>query len=117
MAYADLRAAQPRLALDSIRDVRADAVLVTPHWGPNMAPSPVPHVRDAAAGARRAQAHRSSPGIRRTSSTASTGRVLYDLGDFLDDYAVDPVLRNDLGLLWLVAFDRLRPLAARGRAR
>ncbi len=29
-------------------------------------------------------------------------RVLYDLGDFLDDYAVDPKLRNDLGLLFLV---------------
>ena len=30
------------------------------------------------------------------------GSVLFDLGDFLDDYAVDPRLRNDLGLLWLV---------------
>ena len=33
------------------------------------------------------------------------GRVLWDLGDFLDDYAVDPVRRNDLGLLWLVDLD------------
>jgi poly-gamma-glutamate synthesis protein (capsule biosynthesis protein) len=30
------------------------------------------------------------------------GKVLYDLGDFVDDYRVDPVLRNDLGLLWFV---------------
>jgi poly-gamma-glutamate synthesis protein (capsule biosynthesis protein) len=30
------------------------------------------------------------------------GNVLYDLGDFLDDYATEPVLRNDLGLLFLV---------------
>src|SRR6266536_3301590 len=37
------------------------------------------------------------------------GRVLYDLGDFLDDYAVDPVLRNDLGLLFLVRLDELGP--------
>jgi poly-gamma-glutamate synthesis protein (capsule biosynthesis protein) len=29
-------------------------------------------------------------------------RVLYDLGDFLDDYRVDGKLRNDLGLLFLV---------------
>ena len=29
-------------------------------------------------------------------------RVLYDLGDFLDDYRVDRKLRNDLGLLFLV---------------
>lgn len=28
--------------------------------------------------------------------------ILYDLGDFIDDYAVDPVLRNDLGLLFIV---------------
>ena len=25
--------------------------------------------------------------------------VLFDLGDFIDDYAIDPDLRNDLGLL------------------
>jgi poly-gamma-glutamate synthesis protein (capsule biosynthesis protein) len=32
-------------------------------------------------------------------------RVLFDLGDFIDDYAVDRRLRNDLGLLWLVDLD------------
>jgi poly-gamma-glutamate synthesis protein (capsule biosynthesis protein) len=32
-------------------------------------------------------------------------RVLFDLGDFIDDYAVDRKLRNDLGLLWLVDLD------------
>jgi hypothetical protein len=32
-------------------------------------------------------------------------RVLYDLGDFVDDYAVDRRLRNDLGLLFLVELD------------
>jgi hypothetical protein len=35
--------------------------------------------------------------------------VLYDLGDFLDDYAVDPVLRNDHGLLFLVSIDEHGP--------
>jgi poly-gamma-glutamate synthesis protein (capsule biosynthesis protein) len=37
------------------------------------------------------------------------GPVLFDLGDFLDDYAVDPTLRNDLGLLWLVEIDAAGP--------
>jgi hypothetical protein len=37
--------------------------------------------------------------------------VLYDLGDFLDDYAVDPRLRNDLGLLFLVTIDADGPVA------
>ncbi len=32
-------------------------------------------------------------------------RVLYDLGDFVDDYRVDRRLRNDLGLLFLVDLD------------
>ena len=38
------------------------------------------------------------------------GPVLFDLGDSLDDYAVDPELRNDLGLLFLVTLDRAGPL-------
>ena len=36
--------------------------------------------------------------------------VLFDLGDFIDDYAVDPVLRNDLSLLWLVTIDEEGPI-------
>jgi hypothetical protein len=42
------------------------------------------------------------------------GDVLYDLGDFIDDYAVDPRLRNDHGLLFLVELepDGLRRIEA-----
>jgi hypothetical protein len=32
-------------------------------------------------------------------------RVLYDLGDFVDDYVADEQLRNELGLLFLVDLD------------
>jgi poly-gamma-glutamate capsule biosynthesis protein CapA/YwtB (metallophosphatase superfamily) len=78
-----------------------DAVLVTPHWGPNMVTEPSRRVRTAAealvaAGATLVAGHSAHifQGV--------AGRVLFDLGDFLDDYAVDPELRNDLGLLWLV---------------
>ncbi len=38
------------------------------------------------------------------------GPVLFDLGDFLDDYATDSVLRNDLGLLFLVTLDEGGPI-------
>jgi poly-gamma-glutamate synthesis protein (capsule biosynthesis protein) len=31
--------------------------------------------------------------------------ILYDTGDFLDDYAVDPTLRNDQSLLFLADID------------
>ena len=34
--------------------------------------------------------------------------ILYDTGDFVDDYAVDPELRNDLSALFLL---RIRPPA------
>jgi hypothetical protein len=36
--------------------------------------------------------------------------ILYDLGDFIDDYAVDSTLRNDLGLLFLVTVDGCGPV-------
>jgi hypothetical protein len=42
------------------------------------------------------------------------GRTLFDLGDFIDDYAVDPQLRNDLGLLWLVTLDADGPRRVEG---
>ena len=35
--------------------------------------------------------------------------MLYDLGDFLDDYRVDPILRNDVGILVLVTLDERGP--------
>jgi poly-gamma-glutamate synthesis protein (capsule biosynthesis protein) len=101
IAFADLRRGVPDWLLQSIRSLDADAVLVTPHWGPNMCAEPVPHVRAAA------------PALLEAGATLIAGhsahvfhglgrRVLYDLGDFLDDYAVDRTLRNDLGLLVLV---------------
>jgi poly-gamma-glutamate synthesis protein (capsule biosynthesis protein) len=87
----------------------ADAVLVTPHWGPNMRQEPVAHVRAAAsalveAGATLVAGHSAHvfQGV--------SGRVLYDLGDFLDDYRIDRELRNDLGLLFLVELDTSGPL-------
>lgn len=39
------------------------------------------------------------------------GPVLYDLGDFADDYATDPVLRNDLGLLFPLTLDPDGPVS------
>jgi poly-gamma-glutamate synthesis protein (capsule biosynthesis protein) len=91
-----------------LAEVDADAVLVTPHWGPNMTAEPVAHVRRAADALVEARAtlvagHSAHVfhGVERN--------VLYDLGDFLDDYAVQPVLRNDLGLLFLVELDRGGP--------
>jgi poly-gamma-glutamate synthesis protein (capsule biosynthesis protein) len=79
----------------------ADVVIVSPHWGPNMRAEPVAHVRRAAAALEAAGATLVAGHSAHLPQGAS-GRTLFDLGDFIDDYAVDPLLRNDLGLLWFV---------------
>jgi poly-gamma-glutamate capsule biosynthesis protein CapA/YwtB (metallophosphatase superfamily) len=105
IAHADLRRGLP----DWVTTFpKADVVLVTPHWGPNMTAEPRPYVRDAAGALLEAGATLIAGHSAHVFHGVSP-RVLYDLGDFLDDYAVDRKLRNDLGLLYLVdlAGDRL----------
>jgi poly-gamma-glutamate synthesis protein (capsule biosynthesis protein) len=106
VAYADL--CHEDVPEWAVPDLDVDAVLVTPHWGPNLAPQPVSYVRRAARrlvqlGATLVAGHSAHVfhGV--------DGRVLYDLGDFVDDYRIDPVLRNDLGLLWLVELSAAGP--------
>src|SRR5437588_5534371 len=82
----------------------ADAVLVLPHWGPNMVAEPLQRVRNLAA----ALVEAGATLITGHSAHVFQGvaeRVLFDLGDFLDDYVVHEELRNDLGLLWLVELE------------
>jgi poly-gamma-glutamate capsule biosynthesis protein CapA/YwtB (metallophosphatase superfamily) len=103
IAFADLRPGVPGW----IRE-RAPGALVCPHWGPNMTPSPLPYVREAALELREAGAAL----VAGTSAHVFQGveeNVLYDIGDFLDDYAVDPKLRNDHGLLFLVDLEPAGP--------
>jgi len=100
IAYADLRPGIPHWLRE-----RAQGALVCLHWGPNMRASPLPHVRAAARELRES-------GAKLVAGTSAhvfqgvEGNVLYDLGDFLDDYAVHPQLRNDYGLLFLVELDQ-----------
>jgi poly-gamma-glutamate capsule biosynthesis protein CapA/YwtB (metallophosphatase superfamily) len=106
IAFADLRrdGLPDWLRLAARPASGADAVLVTPHWGPNMRTEPLPYVRRAAdelvrAGATLVAGHSAHV------FQGAAGRVLFDLGDFIDDYAVDGQMRNDLGILWLVTID------------
>lgn len=93
---------------EAIQRLETDAVLVTPHWGPNMASEPLPRIRRTAAALRAAGATLIAGHSAHVFHGVEAG-VLYDLGDFLDDYAVDGTLRNDLGLLFLVTLDHERP--------
>ncbi|HEV3498246.1 MAG TPA: CapA family protein, partial [Actinomycetes bacterium] len=89
VAFADLGRQVPDWLPQTVRKAaaRADVTLVTPHWGPNMTTAPVGHVRRAAAalvdaGATLVAGHSAHV------PHGVAGRVLYDLGDFLDDYRV-----------------------------
>jgi poly-gamma-glutamate capsule biosynthesis protein CapA/YwtB (metallophosphatase superfamily) len=92
----------------AIDELDADAVLVSPHWGPNMTTAPRPYVRRAAAALRAAGPTLIAGHSAHVFHGVERG-VVYDLGDFLDDYAVDTKLRNDLGLLFFVTLDRTGP--------
>ena len=108
IAYADLRSGLPDWVRAAVRELDVDLRLVTPHWGPNMVAEPRPFVRDAAAALVAAGATFLA-GHSAHVFHGVEGRVLFDLGDFLDDYAVDAHLRNDLGLLFLVRLDERGP--------
>ncbi|HEX5511102.1 MAG TPA: CapA family protein [Actinomycetales bacterium] len=107
VAFADLTAGVPEWVRTALRQSDAP-VVVMPHWGPNMVQQPVRAVRRAARrlvewGADLVAGHSAHVfhGVE--------GRVLYDLGDLVDDYARHPLLRNDIGLLWLVHLSGGRP--------
>lgn len=111
IAYHDLHAGLPEWLIRMVDESRSSgaAVLVTPHWGPNMASAPLAHIRNAASELVRAGASL----VAGHSAHVFQGvedRILFDLGDFIDDYAVDPALRNDLGLLFLVTLDERGPI-------
>jgi poly-gamma-glutamate capsule biosynthesis protein CapA/YwtB (metallophosphatase superfamily) len=104
IAYADLRRGLPEWVTAELRRLRAQAefVLVFPHWGPNMTSRPAPWQRERghqllAAGADAVAGH--SAHVFHGVALTRAGPVLYDLGGALDDYAIDPELRNDLGVL------------------
>ena len=110
VAYADLGSGIPHWLSDQVQALAAsnDVVLVLPHWGPAMTTKPLPYIRSAAravldAGATLVAGHSAH------AFHGASGRILYDLGDFIDDYALDPALRNDLSLLFLVTINDQGP--------
>jgi poly-gamma-glutamate capsule biosynthesis protein CapA/YwtB (metallophosphatase superfamily) len=104
VAYAPLRHGPPQWLLDEIAAARrrCDLVIAFPHWGPNMAVRPAAWQRRTAvtlqdAGVDLIAGH--SAHLFHGIQSTPAGPILYDLGDAIDDYRVDPWLRNDLGIL------------------
>jgi poly-gamma-glutamate capsule biosynthesis protein CapA/YwtB (metallophosphatase superfamily) len=90
---------------------QADLVVFSIHWGPNMRPRPTAQFREYArrvidAGADIFWGH--SAHVVQGVEVYRGKPILYDTGDFIDDYAVDDLLRNDLSALFLV---RVKPPA------
>jgi poly-gamma-glutamate capsule biosynthesis protein CapA/YwtB (metallophosphatase superfamily) len=110
IAWADLRRETPAWLLELVATQEADVVLVTPHWGPNLTSQPPRHVRRVAdellgVGATLVAGHSAHVFHGVALPDGPPRALLYDLGDFLDDYARHPALRNDLGLVWEVTVD------------
>jgi poly-gamma-glutamate synthesis protein (capsule biosynthesis protein) len=82
----------------------ADLVILSIHWGPNMRERPSKRFIEFAhqvidAGVDIIHGH--SAHIFQKFERYKNGLILYDTGDFIDDYKVDPVLRNDHSFLFL----------------
>lgn len=86
-ALADLRGGIPQWLVESLARARsaADAVLLSPHWGPNFSARPSTHVRSAGE-----VLGRQATLVAGHSAHVFHGverNVMYDLGDFLETYA------------------------------
>jgi poly-gamma-glutamate capsule biosynthesis protein CapA/YwtB (metallophosphatase superfamily) len=106
IAYADLDRGVPQWVTDELGRLRGacDLVIAFPHWGPNMTAAPAQWQLRAAVSLQDAGADLVAGHSAHTFHGVGweRGPLLYDLGDALDDYAVDSMLRNDLGVfaLW-----------------
>jgi poly-gamma-glutamate synthesis protein (capsule biosynthesis protein) len=92
-------------AVVQLRQAGAQLVILSAHWGPNMVISPPPHFRQFARAVVDSGVdifHGHSAHIFQGVENYKQGLILYDTGDFLDDYAVDPVLHNDWSFVFLV---------------
>ena len=95
-------------AVAAAREAEADTVIFSNHWGPNMVQRPPDLFRRFAhavmdRGVDIYYGH--SAHIFQGVEIYHGKPILYDTGDFIDDYAVDPKLRNDWSFLFRVSLE------------
>jgi len=94
------------------RDAGARIVVLSLHWGPNMVLRPPAHFREFASAVVRLGVdivYGHSAHVFQGVQVIDNSLIMYDTGDFLDDYAVDPELRNDWSFIFLVEADEVGP--------
>lgn len=101
--------------LESIRESivslrhHVDLLILSIHWGPNMRQRPYPHFRSFAhdlidLGVDILHGH--SAHVFQGVEVYKKKLILYDTGELIDDYAVDPVLRNDCSFFFVVKLNK-----------
>ena len=94
----------------ALRQAGADLVVLSAHWGPNMVTVPPPafqaFARDLTDDGTVDLFWGHSAHVFQGVERRGRGLILYDTGDFLDDYQADPRLRNDWSFVFLVDLER-----------
>lgn len=88
---------------------KVDFVVIALHWGPNMRQRPTQEFIDFAHAIIDSGAdiiHGSSAHIFQGIEIYHDKLIMYDTGDFVDDYMVDHILRNDRSFLYQVVVDK-----------
>lgn len=99
------------LSLIEAAGMASDLVIVSAHWGPNWGDAPLPEHMVAAhlfvdAGADVVFGH--SPHVMRGIEIYHGRPILYSCGDFINDYAVDEVERNDEAGVFAIEYKQTR---------
>jgi poly-gamma-glutamate capsule biosynthesis protein CapA/YwtB (metallophosphatase superfamily) len=112
ISYINILAAKDReQVLMDIQELRkkVDVLVVSIHWGPNMEEEPsspfvdfAHHLIDQGADI----IHGHSAHIFQSIEIYKRKLILYDTGDFVDDYVVDPVLRNDHSFFYITEISK-----------
>ncbi|MFQ5729608.1 MAG: CapA family protein [Waddliaceae bacterium] len=116
--YGTIREEEAGTVGDAVRKLKqqVDFVLLTLHWGPNMRERPPEPFRNFAhrlidSGVDIFHGH--SAHIFQGVEIYDGKVIFYDTGDFVDDYYVDPFLRNDRSFFFLVEMIKERLLGIR----
>lgn len=103
--------AKVKQQIDALRNT-VDIIIMTIHWGPNMQQRPSQQFIEFAHDAINAGVdifHGHSSHVFQGIEIYKNKVIMYDTGDFIDDYAVDPLLRNDQSLFFAITINKNGP--------